>query len=181
MIEPTPAGPLTYEEFRAYIADKEGRFEFVGGRVVAMGNPSDVHQAIVARLVIWLDAYLSGTPWVVLPSIAIKTQSQQNEARERVPDVVVKCAGAPKVVIEVLSPNRGDDLESKAVEYAGVASIAEYVLIDSTKRWALQYRRNAQGRFELAADYIGGVMKLESIGYELDLGALYTFVGVWQM
>ena len=37
---PTPDSPLTYQQFLDFVAGKEGRYEYVGGRAVAMGNPA---------------------------------------------------------------------------------------------------------------------------------------------
>lgn len=45
-IEHASPQTLTYQEFLDFIADKEGRYEYVDGHAIAMGTPSDEHQDI---------------------------------------------------------------------------------------------------------------------------------------
>ena len=54
----------------------------------------------------------------------------------------------------------------------------EYLVIDSTQRWVRVYRRNEAGRFDFDIDRIGGSVALLSIGYTLDIDALYRDAGV---
>jgi Uma2 family endonuclease len=42
----TPDETLTYQQFLDFVADKEGRYEYVDGRAVAMGTPSNERQDI---------------------------------------------------------------------------------------------------------------------------------------
>jgi hypothetical protein len=54
----------------------------------------------------------------------------------------------------------------------------EYLAIDSTQHWVRVYRRDAEGLFVVDADHIGGSVRLASIGYDLDIDALYANAGV---
>jgi Uma2 family endonuclease len=46
MAQTGPEPQLTYQQFLDFVAGEEGRYEFVDGRAVAMGTPSNEHQDI---------------------------------------------------------------------------------------------------------------------------------------
>jgi Uma2 family endonuclease len=176
MDEALPDRKLTYAEFLEFIADKDQRYEFVDGHAVAMGAPSDIHQRLVKRLTIALDAHLAGGPCEILPSPGLWTVAKR---RERIPDLVVFCEGrTPKLVIEILSPELGVDTTTKVLEYQRLASIEEYALIDSRKRWVAVHRRGADKLFVVDAEHIAGTVLLTSIDYVLDVDELYTGIGL---
>ena len=77
-----------------------------------------------------------------------------------------------------MSPNRGDDLGKKLTEYQAMPEFEEYLVIDSTQHWVRVYRRDAEGLFVVDADHIAGSVRLASIGYTLDIDALYRDAGV---
>lgn len=173
MKQPLDPRPLTYDEFVAYAEAHEGRFEYVDGQVVAMGSPSLTHQRIVRILTTLFQEQLAaaGNGCEALPTPMVWTVAR---VRQRSPDVVVYCDGEPaRLVCEVLSPNRGDDLEQKLTEYQAMPQFEEYLIVDSTKRWVRLYRRGASGLFEYDVDHVGGSVRLASIGYTLDVDALY--------
>jgi Uma2 family endonuclease len=171
---------VSYADFLAYAEAHDGTFEFVDGHVLDMGIPSDAHQTLVLAIGAELRAALAGTRCSAIINPRLRTRPR----RERSPDVLVRCAPAagslyePRVVIEILSPNRGDDQSAKITEYQALLSIAEYVMIDSTRRWARRYVRNERGMFDYATDIIGGVVILEAIDCALDLDRLYEEAGV---
>ena len=173
--------PMTYQQFLDFVADKDERYEYVDGHAVAMGIPSKTHQRISKYLTNKLDAHLENTPCEALPSVALRTGVQ-----DRAPDIMVLCEKAvasdetadnteAKLIIEILSPNRGDDLTLKHAEYQAMFSIEEYIIIDSTKRWVRHYYRNADGKFVYDRDFIGGRIRFASIGFTLDVDDLYRF------
>ncbi len=84
----------------------------------------------------------------------------------------------PEFIAEIFSPNRGDDLGLKFIEYQAIPSIEAYLVIDSTRRWAILFHRNAEGKFQADRDYTGGLISLHSINYALDLDALYNEAGI---
>jgi Uma2 family endonuclease len=180
MQEPKPPGgqTLTHAEFVAYAEAREGRFEYVDGRVLDMGIPSDAHQDLVFELGKRIDAHLAGTPCRVRLAGMLRT-GKRERSPDRSPDLLVVCDGKPaKLVCEVLSPNRGDDLEDKLTEYQAMPEFEEYLVIDSTKRWVRVHRRNADGLFVVDADHIRGLVRLASLGYTLDIDAVYQAAGI---
>jgi Uma2 family endonuclease len=82
------------------------------------------------------------------------------------------------MVCEIRSPSRSDDLGKKLAEYQAMPQFEEYLVIDSTQHWVRVYRRNESGLFEFDVDHIGGSVALRSIGYTLDIDALYRDAGV---
>jgi len=183
IVQQPGSGPrLTYQQFLEFVADKEERYEFVDGHAVAMGIPSDEHQLLAQNLANRLTVHLTDQPCKVLLSAQLWT------GRDRAPDVMVVCTRTsvsdetatriPEFIAEILSPNRGDDLGLKFIEYQALPSIAAYLVIDFTKRWAILFHRNAEGKFQADRDYTEGLVPLHSINYMLDLDALYSEAGI---
>jgi Uma2 family endonuclease len=109
--------------------------------------------------------------------------------RERSPDIIVTCDeldlapgtranSRPKLIVEILSPNEGDDLKAKLDEYEALDTVEEYIVIDSTKRFVRRWYKNANGKFQFDPYYISGSVRFVSIGYTLDIDALYDEVGI---
>jgi len=180
--QPASEPRLTYEQFLEFVADKEERYEFVDGHAVAMGIPSDEHQLLAQNLANRLAGHLAGKPCKVPLSAQLWT------GRDRAPDVMVVSTRtaasnetgtrAPEFIAEILSPNRGDDLGLKLIEYQAIPSIEAYLVIDSTKHWAILFHRNAEGKFQADRDYTEGLISLNSLNYTLDLDALYHEAGI---
>jgi Uma2 family endonuclease len=140
----SPQAPLTYQEFLDFVADKEGRYEYVDGRAIAMGTPSNAHQDISLVLGAALYQHLQGQRCKARLAVPLQTVSH-GLTRERSPDLIVTCDEQdlapgtrlnrrPKFIVEILSPNEGDDLQEKLDEYEAIAAVEEYIVIDSTKR-----------------------------------------------
>jgi len=173
---------LTYQEFLEFIADKDEQYEYVDGHAVAMGRPSKIHQRIALEIGTELKIHLRGQRC----DVYLDTRAWTG-ARDRVPDITVTCSDhdldstdevlrSPKLVIEILSKNRGDDLDAKIDEYESISAIEEYIVIDSRRRWLRRYYRNDHGKFEFDAVRISGTVRLASVGYTLDIDALYRIV-----
>jgi Uma2 family endonuclease len=181
-------GPLTYEEFLNFIADIDGRFEYVDGRAVAMGTPTNAHQNIALVLGAALYRHVQGQRCKARLAAPLRTASRSID-RERSPDIIVTCDeqdlapgtrvnSRPKLVIEILSPNEGDDLKEKLDEYEAITTVEEYIVIDSTKRSVRRWYKAPNGKFQFDPSYISGLARFASIGYTLDIDALYDEVGI---
>lgn len=181
MQEPKPPqAPLTYAEFVAYAEAHEGRFEFDDGVIVDMGIPSDAHQDLAFALAEMLSPQLRlmGCKPRLASRLVTLLAEKGKPKKERSPDAVVICDGKPrKLVCEILSVNRGADLGKKRDEYEAMPEFEEYLVIDSITHWVRVYRRNAEGLFR-SDDQIGESVRLESIGYTLDIDALYRDAGL---
>jgi Uma2 family endonuclease len=174
--------PVTYAEFITYAAPHEGRLEFDEGMIVNMGIPSDGHQDLCGALLALLDPHLRDRGCKLrLASRLVTAPGDRGGApkTERSPDGLVICNEKPaKLVCEILSLNRGDDLGTKRNEYEAMPEFEEYLLIDSITHWVRLYRRDPAGLFWSDVDYIAGSVQLESINYTLDIDTLYHYANI---
>ena len=171
--------PLTYNEFLAFCESQSGRYEYVDGFAIVMAPPSNVHADIATSLSVLLALHLQKSPCRVRAGAALSTGKN-----ERIPDILVTCHEDdlrfgnrinrfPKLVIEILSPNVGDDLDRKVDEYQTVSSIEDYLIVYSTRRTIVHYHREPSGKFAFEPIVISGSIHLASIDYDLDIDALY--------
>ena len=81
------------------------RYELVDGRIVAHAAPSPAHARIVAALTGALTARMSGDDGCFPESGSGAAPENQQQANARIPDVMIRCRGLPRVLFEVLSPS----------------------------------------------------------------------------
>lgn len=175
---------MTVDEFLSwYERDRsDARYELIAGQPVAMAPPSVAHGVLISALTIRLGASLK-PPCRVVGEAGIRLADHNDQWFQA--DLAVTCrplAGAsrwvpePVVIVEVLSPSTaGRDREIKLDAYRMIPSVAEILLLDSTRRWAQMWRRDgADGRRWIVEDRVGdGVLRFESLGTEVALGPLY--------
>jgi Uma2 family endonuclease len=103
------------------------------------------------------------------------------------PDVVVTCVEVPDgmlipdplIVVEVLSASARDrDFSIKLAGYAGLASVAHYLLVDTQRRLVVHHHRPGGEREFRTSIVRGGVVRLEPPGLDLDIDAIYAGSGV---
>src|SRR5918994_2541870 len=152
----------------------------------AMGAETVIHARIKRRIDHALSAALAlaGHACEVFVS-GPKVQIDAESAFE--PDVVVTCAEVPDgmlipeplIVVEGLSASTRDrDFSIKLAGYAGQASEAHYLMVDTQRRLVVHYHR-AGGEQEFRTAIIrGGVVRLEPPGLDLDIDAIYASSGV---
>jgi len=131
--------PWTQEQFFAWAEAQETPYEFDGFQPVAMTGGSVGHSRIMRDLHRALDARLRGGPCEPLgPEAGVETIN----AAVRYPDALVTCSQVDStaktvpgvvVVFEVVSSTSSRrDRIVKVREYAAVASIRRYVILEST-------------------------------------------------
>jgi len=131
--------PWTQEEFFAWAANQEGRFEFDGFQPVAMTGGTAGHAVITGNVHAALRTRLRGSGCRPLgPDAGVATVG----TAIRYPDAPVTCSSFDReamtipgvvVVFEVLSPKTSrTDRIIKVREYAAVPSIRRYVIVEST-------------------------------------------------
>jgi len=177
---------LSYEQYLALAESSNELLEYHDGVAVAMVAPSLTHARILGRLnaelVVWLRARAS-TCLVYNAGLKIRVESTN---RTLLPDLTVVCGPTersevdpqavsnPRVVLEVLSPGTEDyDLGRKAQQYRRIASLREYVMVAQDRRFASIYRR-AGDLWVLQDVEADGLLKLESLEFELPLAAFYS-------
>lgn len=126
------------------MAQPRGRFELVGGQVVAMSPERLVHILVKGEVFVALREAIKQS---ALPCTAFGDGAtiviDEHTARE--PDASVQCGetfdpnttvlDAPIIIVEVLSPSSEiTDTTAKLADYFSVASIQHYLIVDPDER-----------------------------------------------
>ena len=183
---------MTEEQYLALDEATDGNYEFYNGYVVMLSPPSSAydehavsdmaggstaHSALCARLASLIDQALPDGPCLVHSSdVKVKISAHRNYFH---PDVSVACneepgqmLDAPVVVIEVLSPaTEKRDRGSKFHSYKELPSVQEYILVGSTAREIIVYRRETNWRPYHYRE--GDLVELTSIGVTFPFDAVY--------
>ena len=176
---------MTFDEFVAWEPEQEQRHELVAGRVSLMPGVTVAHSRIETSVVATFRAHLRGGPCDVHGGqIMLETRTGIRYA-----DAVVTCderdrdPGArvlrhPKLIVEVLSKSSASvDRGAKVDEYCALASLEQYLLIDSRKRWACTYLRDGDA-WLASVPISGGSLRLPSLGFSLGLDEVFAEAGI---
>ena len=148
---------MTVDEFLAWDAGSDTRYELADGVVRAMAPPGGPHRLIIVNT--------SGTLYNAL-SNRLPCHGEA-EAGLRIDahtmwqaDLAVTCQPVgreivdPLLVIEVLSPStRTHDLGRKLVDYKTLPTVREIWMIDSERRWVQHWRREQSDW--IGQDFVG--------------------------
>src|SRR5438067_1331595 len=147
-----PRTRMNVDEFLAWSARQpDDRYELVDGKIIAMTRDSVRHNRTKFAAARALDDAVraAGLPCsVFVDGVGVRI----NERTLRIPDVMVHCGAdpdpdaliieSPLIVVEVVSPSsKGDDIETKVIDYFSVASIRHYLIIYSEQRVMIHHRR----------------------------------------
>jgi Uma2 family endonuclease len=149
-----PKQKMTVAEFIPWaMAQQKGRYELVGGEVVAQASERARHNLTKAAVYKALDAAIKKAmlPCTVFTD-GMTVKIDDYTARE--PDASVQCGGkvdpemvvldAPLIVVEAISPSsEKDDSSTKLAEYFSVPSIRHYLIVDAGKRLIIHHARAA--------------------------------------
>jgi Uma2 family endonuclease len=169
--------PITRDEFLAWEAEQEERFEFDGIQPVAMTGGTRAHARLVTRLIVGLSARLLAGCETFAGDLKVLSTTAI-----RYPDVTVTCDPGsptdtevrPTAVFEVLSRSTAlTDLRVKPVEYAAMPSVQVYVILEQDRPRALVLRRS-HGWLEEVVAGRQAVIALPEIGVELPLSDIYA-------
>jgi Uma2 family endonuclease len=161
MSHETATESLRFETFEAYLNWEEQqptRYELHDGYVVAMAGASEDHNRIADTVSYLLRGHFGLRSRCAVFRADMKLRV--GELKNRYPDVFVVCSeGQPqnrrfyddaRIVVEVISPDYASkDLVVAPVEYARLARLEQYVVIDSRTRAAWSHLRQDDGRFVL--------------------------------
>lgn len=178
---------LTPEEYLDWEPRQEMRYEYLNGTVVAMTGGSIAHSAIAVNAIALLRPHVRGSGCRVLGSDA--KVGLLDRSAFFYPDVLVTCDDRdraadkavfyPKLLVEVLSPaTEAYDRGGKFARYRQIESLQEYVLIGSECVLVEVFRLNDRRKWELSAYGEGDAVKLESVGFECAIAALYEDVSL---
>ena len=167
------------------------KHEWYDGEVVAMSGASKAHNLIVSNLIVEMGIQLRQGSCQIYPSDMRVYMPYANAYVY--PDVTVVCDEPifmegvfdtllnPQVIFEVLSPSTAQhDQTHKLNGYRGIASLNEYVLVETDTPHVVHYARQAGAMGWSVMDFIGldSVLQLRSIGVNLLLRDVYRLVGL---
>jgi len=172
---------MSIEEFLDWGLYQELRYELVDGVPVAMTGARQRHDRIVGSALGLLYAQLRGkTCRQFTADIAVRIPS----GNIRRPDAGIDCgtyrddatvAGAPFLVLEVLSPSTRDfDMFGKLDEYKTVPTLAHIVIVDPDTPQVYRWSRQPEGAWshELL-EGLDAVIRVPEVEVSLDLASLY--------
>ncbi len=189
--EPRP-GPFTFEEYLAWEAAQDEKWELVDGYAVrrsdrwhwdpatGMAGAIRAHNRVVANLVRHLGNKLEGGPCEALPS-DIKTRSPTGAGRY--PDVTVQCgvgpldsllSSDPRVLIEVLSPSNTLSQQLRLLEdYQAVPSVQQIVYLEQERAFAHSWTREGGGWRRTEYEGVEAVLPFPALELSLSLREVY--------
>ncbi len=170
--------PMTADEFLAWEARQDGKWEFDGFQPVAMIGGTVAHSAIGGNLITALNNRLRGKPCRPFgPDLKVQIGSKY-----RYPDAFVSCtpiplgatvAAEPVVIFEVLSDSTSrEDRTTKLVEYRSLPSVQRYVMLEQDQALVTVITRVATG-WSLELLDGSGTLDMPEIGVELPVAELY--------
>lgn len=173
------------DDFLRWNEGREGRYEFVRGRIVdMMVRVTRSHVHVASRLTLALAARLDLERFLVgSADFGIRTP-----VGIRYPDVFVDgaegeardlAAREPVFVAEILCPSTmAVDFGPKAEEYMGIASLLHYLVLSQDEPRVWLWKRSEGGVFE-APEMIAGrdeTLALDGLGLTIPLAELYRGV-----
>jgi Uma2 family endonuclease len=169
------------EDFLAWLAGQEGRYEFVDGRILAMAGGSERHNDIQVNLVLTVGTRLRGGPCKVNgPDLLVRTDRPGR--RGRFPDASISCGREngryitrPVVIFEILSEETElVDRSDKRREYLTIPGLSHYVLISQDlPRVEIYSRESGQWLFR-ELEGARSVLSLDPPGISFPLFELYA-------
>jgi len=131
--------PTTADEFLRWNEGREGKREYVGGRVVEMMiNVTERHYRLASRLLVQLATQLDPEMFIVgSADFGVRTKEGI-----RYPDVMVHrpsdgnslATALPLLIAEILSPSSmADDFGPKARDYLRIESLLHYVVLSQNE------------------------------------------------
>jgi Uma2 family endonuclease len=187
MANPQPRKTMTPEEYLAWEAEQEFRYEFEDGAIVAMTGGTLPHNDLAVNLLAIL------LPHVRARGCRINIADAKVQVRDQgpyyYPDLVVSCDRRdvvankliryPTLVVEVLSPStESKDRGKKFRQLQRSETLMEYVLIDYDSIQIECFRRS-EGRFWLYEAFgEGETVQLESVAFEFLIDQIYQDVNL---
>ena len=176
--------PWTAEQFLDWAARQEERHEFDGFRPVAMVGGTANHNRISQNIYAALRSRLRGTPCSHFgPDLGVRTVGEA----VRFPDALITCTKFPGmerlasdivIIFEVISSDSGRrDRIEKVREYAAVASVRRYVIVESSGSGLLVlHRRQGDAAFTALTLTGDDTLHLPEVAVEVPVAEFYEDV-----
>lgn len=177
---------LTEEEYLASEPQRAERHEYIDGQIRAMAGASDSHEGVANHINHLIYQHLRGKPCRVYKGDMKLRVQQRTQARKVIfyyPDIMVVCdptdthqqyKTSPKVIIEVLSHDKGRDLIEKLSVYREIDTLEEYFVISqhTGRPEVTAFRRRTGFEPEILQE---GPFAMESIDLALTVKDLYDY------
>ena len=174
--------PMTADEFLAWEARQDTKWEFDGFQPVAMNGGTAGHNTIQGNLQLAIRSRLRGGSCRPFgPDMQVPT----GNGRYRYPDMLITCvpvahgarqAPEPVVVFEILSDSTArTDRTTKLLEYRSIPTLQRYVMLEQDQAAATVITRTDHG---WAMDVLRAedTLAMPEIGIELPIAELYLDV-----
>ena len=183
-VQPTVFAPLTPDDFLRWNEGREGKREFVDGRIVEMMvGVSDAHWRLASRLARLIGNALDDSAFDVgNADMAVRTPRGI-----RYPDLLVKAVGGdskalatdePLLIAEILSPSSfASDFGPKVTDYTAIPSLLHYLVLSQDEPRAWLWSRT-DGAFGEAVMHVGADAVLPLAGFELTLALAEIYRGI---
>jgi len=177
--------PVTIAEFDAFLeAQKDDSlWELVAGAIVAMTNPTEAHEQIVANLGAPLKLAMDSKQCrAFLGGMRVQRSDRTDAVDKPRPDIVVRCGPFqgrtyitdPLVVVEVLPPSTIDiDRGEKLRFYKRLPTLRHIALVYQDQMRIEHYRKTDEGwRMEVLIQP-GESLHFEAVGFAVELDRIY--------
>lgn len=136
-----PDRHYTYSDYASW--DDGSRYELIGGTPYMLSSPSRRHQRVCVQLIYQLEDFLKGKPCqVFIAPFDVRLNADTDDDTVVQPDVLVvcdmsklddnkTCAGAPDLVIEVMSPSSSRQDKVIKFDLYRKARVREYWIVDA--------------------------------------------------
>ena len=170
------------EEYLAWEAGQVEKHEYVDGEVFAMAGAGEGHITVCLNVAMVLRQHLKGSPCRTFMA-DMKVQANADGAYFY-PDVVVTCSASdaqdplvkrePTLIVEVLSPSTAAyDRGEKFSRYRQLASLQEYVLVDTDTRATDVFRKRSDGLWVLHPFASDQAVELASVALTIPAAVLF--------
>ena len=180
------ADPHPPEEYLATEPDRFERHEYVDGQIRMMAGASDNHEGVANHLNNLIYTHLRGKPCRVYKGDMKLRIQQRKQAKKTIfyyPDIMVVCdpsdndpifKTSPKLIVEVLSTDKGRDLIEKLSVYREIDTLEEYFVIsqNASRPEVTAFRRRTDFEAEIIQE---GDFEMESIALPLTVKELYQY------
>ncbi|QSA96875.1 Uma2 family endonuclease [Methylococcus sp. EFPC2] len=179
---------MSLEEYLDWESRQETKHEFYNGlvyEVYAMTGARDAHVTVAGNVFSLLRSHLRGTPCrTYIADMRLKVDAANAVFY---PDVFVTCdprdkpveyeKAFPALIVEVLSPSTAAyDRGSKFAAYRLIATLKEYVLIDTASRSVDVFRKDESGHWVLYPSEGCTRVEFASVGLRAELEAVFEDV-----
>jgi Uma2 family endonuclease len=187
MNQPQPEN-ISLADFLSWEQSQADRYEWIDGVVVRCAGGSDEHAAIISNMNAAFHAAVGAGPCFVRGSDRklVPRDAKGRDLGSFYADVFVSCEVAdrrgaaahfPTVVVEVLSEHVGSEFTRKKDAYLGSARLAEYYVVDSTRRYVMRFAwapNRAERTRLVSAEYRRGPVPIPALGLMLTFDEIYA-------